>query len=125
MSSSSSSRRLLLLSNSTLHPTGYLEYAQSHITDFLNEANVKRILFVPYALADHDDYTATANDKLGKWGFKVEGIHTFPDPKEAVRNAQAIFIGGGNTFRLLKKLYDNGLVTLIRCDTKKSICWPS
>lgn len=107
-------RRLLLLSNSTLHPTGYLEYAQSHITDFFTTADVKKILFVPYALSDHDDYTATASEKLREWGFEVVGIHTFNDPKKAVREAQAIFIGGGNTFRLLKKLYDNDLVTLIR-----------
>ena len=45
-----SSRKLLLLSNSTLHPTGYLEYAQKHITDFLSSGNVKNVLFVPYAL---------------------------------------------------------------------------
>ena len=64
-------RRLLLLSNSTLHPTGYLEYAQSHITDFFSAADVKKILFVPYALSDHDDYTATASEKLSKWGFEV------------------------------------------------------
>ena len=71
MSSSHPARRLLLLSNSTLHPTGYLEYAQSHICDFFAAAGVKRILFVPYALTDHDDYTATASEKLGKWGFEA------------------------------------------------------
>ncbi len=107
-------RRLLLLSNSTLHPTGYLEYAQSHITDFLAGCGVKRVLFVPYALSDHDGYTATARERLSQWGFEVVGIHTFEDPREAVRQAQAVFIGGGNTFRLLKKLYDNDLITLIR-----------
>ena len=69
--SSHPARRLLLLSNSTLHPTGYLEYAQSHISDFFAGAGVKRILFVPYALNDHDDYTATASEKLGKWGFEA------------------------------------------------------
>ena len=46
--------------------------------------------------------------------YQVVGIHTFSDPKKAVSEAQAIFIGGGNTFRLLKKLYDNDLVKLIR-----------
>jgi dipeptidase E len=43
-------RHLLLLSNSTLHPTGYLEYAEKHIVDFLKKHNAKNVLFIPYAL---------------------------------------------------------------------------
>uniref|UniRef100_A0A8C2B2Y1 Si:dkey-69o16.5 n=2 Tax=Cyprinus carpio TaxID=7962 RepID=A0A8C2B2Y1_CYPCA len=81
-------RRLLLVSNSTLHGGGYLQHCQQQIQDFFGK-NVKRILFVPYALQDRDAYTKTARDK-----FKT--------------------LGGGNTFRLLKALYDNKLVTEIR-----------
>lgn len=51
---------------------------------------------------------------LSQWGFAVEGIHTFPDPVNAVLNAEAIFIGGGNTFQLLKSLYEHKLVDPIR-----------
>uniref|UniRef100_A0A3Q2NPC4 Si:dkey-69o16.5 n=1 Tax=Fundulus heteroclitus TaxID=8078 RepID=A0A3Q2NPC4_FUNHE len=81
-------RRLLLVSNSTLHGSGYLDHCQQHISSFFGK-NVKRVLFVPYALHDRDAYTKTARNK-----FKT--------------------LGGGNTFRLLKSLYDNNVVAEIR-----------
>lgn len=76
--------------------------------------DVKRVLFVPYALHDRDAYTRTARDKFTSLGYEVDGIHEASDPVDAVRKAEGIFIGGGNTFRLLKSLYDNGLVSEIR-----------
>jgi len=112
---SSSVRHLLLLSNSTLHPTGYLEYAKDHITKFLQSHNVKKVLFVPYALKDRDGYAETARKAYTGMGFELDSIHDQSlSPKEAVMSAQAIFIGGGNTFRLLKSLYDDDLVAAIR-----------
>lgn len=75
---------------------------------------MKRILFIPYALFHFDNYTKRVSDVLSQWGFAVEGIHTFPDPVNAVLNAEAIFIGGGNTFQLLKSLYEHKLVDPIR-----------
>lgn len=111
-----SRRHLLLLSNSTLHPGGYLEYAKDHITNFLKSHDIQKVLFVPYALNDHDEYTETARKAYTNMGFELDGIHNYKglSPKEAVQSAQAIFIGGGNTFRLLKALYDNDLVETIR-----------
>ncbi|MEQ2315959.1 hypothetical protein AMECASPLE_027757 [Ameca splendens] len=106
-------RRLLLVSNSTLHGSGYLDHCQQHISSFFGK-NVKRVLFVPYALHDRDGYTKTARDKFKSLGYEVDGIHEVADPVEAVRKAEGIFIGGGNTFRLLKSLYDNNVVTEIR-----------
>ncbi|CAJ1078542.1 alpha-aspartyl dipeptidase [Xyrichtys novacula] len=106
-------RRLLLVSNSTLHGSGYLDHCQTHISDFFGK-DVKRVLFVPYALHDRDAYTKTARDKFKTLGFEVDGIHEASDPVDAVRKAEAIFIGGGNTFRLLKSLYENQVVTEIR-----------
>ncbi|KAJ0070580.1 hypothetical protein NL108_016450, partial [Boleophthalmus pectinirostris] len=76
--------------------------------------DVKKVLFVPYALHDRDGYTKTARDKFRSLGYEVDGIHEAADPVEAVRKAEAIFIGGGNTFRLLKTLYDNKVVSEIR-----------
>uniref|UniRef100_A0A8C2D3G3 Si:dkey-69o16.5 n=1 Tax=Cyprinus carpio TaxID=7962 RepID=A0A8C2D3G3_CYPCA len=81
---------------------------------FLFNREVKRIMFVPYALHDRDSYTKTARDKLKTLGYEVDSVHETPDPVDAVRKAEGIFIGGGNTFRLLNALYDNKLVTEIR-----------
>lgn len=106
-------RRLLLVSNSTLHGGGYLEHCQQQIRDFFGK-DVKRILFIPYALHDRDAYSKTARDKFKTLGYEVDSIHEASDPVDAVRKAEGIFIGGGNTFRLLKCLYDNNVVTEIR-----------
>ncbi|XP_075968358.1 alpha-aspartyl dipeptidase [Anarhichas minor] len=106
-------RRLLLVSNSTLHGSGYLEHCQRDIARFFGK-DVKRILFVPYALHDQDAYSSTARDRFKSLGYELDSVHEAVDPVDAVRTAQGIFIGGGNTFRLLKSLYDNEVVTEIR-----------
>jgi len=107
-------RNLLLLSNSTLHPTGYLEYAADTICEFLRSRNVTEVLFVPYALRKQDEYAATARKAFTGWGFKLTSIHETESPAEAARSAQAIFIGGGNTFQLLNSLYEHKLIDVIR-----------
>lgn len=76
--------------------------------------NVKRVLFVPYALFNFDEYTKRVADVLTNWGFTVEGIHSYSDPVEAVRQAECIFVGGGNTFQLLNTLYQHKLIEPIR-----------
>ena len=104
--------QLLLISNSTLYGSSYLDHAESEIRDFLGD--VKRVLFVPYALHDHDAYAATAKTCFAKMGCELSSIHTANDPQRAVAETEAIFIGGGNTFRLLKTLYDCELLEMIR-----------
>jgi len=105
-------KRLLLLSSSTVHGSGYLEYATTEIRDFLG--NAERLVFVPFALHDRDGYAATARRRFQQMGYELSSLHSAADPKAAVKEADAIFIGGGNTFRLLKELYDLGLLDLIR-----------
>src|SRR6185369_5026170 len=41
-------------------------------------------------------------------------IHSAENPAQAVKETDAMFIGGGNTFRLLKALYDFDLLDVIR-----------
>jgi len=108
-------RNLLLISNSTLHGSGYLDHCADEIKKLLE--NKKSILFVPYARPGgmtHDEYTDIARARFEKMGIKLSGVHEYDDPMEAVKNAEALFIGGGNTFVLIKGLYENNLVEIIR-----------
>ncbi|HTG91780.1 MAG TPA: dipeptidase PepE [Pyrinomonadaceae bacterium] len=105
-------KRILLISNSTLFGSGYLDHAAAEIEDFLGD--LKRVLFVPYALHDRDDYAATVSGRFQRMGCELSSIHTSSDPVKAVNETEAIFIGGGNTFRLLKALYDFDLLAPIR-----------
>jgi len=104
--------RLLLISNSTLHGSGYLDHAEPEIRDFLDD--LKHVLFVPFALFDRDKYAATARARFEKMGYELTSIHTASDPVQAVKETDAMFIGGGNTFRLLKTLYEFDLIDVIR-----------
>ncbi|WP_419999331.1 dipeptidase PepE [Streptomyces boninensis] len=103
---------LLLLSNSAAPGRGYLEHATEVIADHL--AGVAELVFVPYALADHDTYTAKAAAALKPLGVTVRGVHEDGDPARTVAGAQAVFTGGGNSFRLLKALHEHGLIEAVR-----------
>ena len=105
-------KRLLLISNSTLHGSGYLDHAETEIRSFLGD--VKRVLFVPFALHDRDTYALTAQKRFERMGYELSSVHTAATPSRAVADTDAIFIGGGNTFRLLKALYDFDLLGSIR-----------
>ena len=106
--------RLLLVSNSTLYGGGYLDHCAGAITSLLGPST-RRVLFVPYALFDHDAYAATARARFAALGFPLDSVHDAPGgPVRAVEETDAIFIGGGNTFRLLDALWRHGLVAPIR-----------
>jgi dipeptidase E len=102
--------RLLLISNSTLYGSGYLDHCASAIERFLRP-DARRVLFVPYALRDRDAYAARARERFGRMGFELESIHdAHGGARAAVERAEAFFIGGGNTFRLLDALWRNDLI---------------
>jgi dipeptidase E len=104
--------RLLLISTSTVFGTGYLDHAESEIRDHLRD--IRTVLFIPYALQDHQAYATKACARYEQMGFHCESIHASASPRAAIENAEAIFVGGGNTFRLLKALYDLELIDAIR-----------
>jgi dipeptidase E len=105
-------RRLVLISTSTVFGTRYLEHAYPELRELL--AGVSRVLFIPHALKDRDGYTAKAREAFGEMGFVVDSLHEAADPLRAVDEAEAIFCGGGNTFRLLASLCGLGVMDGIR-----------
>jgi dipeptidase E len=113
--------RLMLVSNSTPHGSGYLDHCADAITAFLG-GSVTRVLFVPYALFDRDAYAAKARARFALMGYGLDSAHDFPGgPVGAVEQAEALFIGGGNTFRLLDALWRHELIEPIRRRVKSGM----
>jgi dipeptidase E len=75
---------------------------------------IGRLLFIPYALADHDGYVQVIRERGLDAGYSLDGIHHHPDPRRAVLEAEGVFVGGGNTFRLLRDLYRHDLLDALR-----------
>ena len=114
--------KLLLISNSTLHGSGYLDHCSEEITSFLKER--KNIVFIPYARPNgitHDAYTKIARKRYKKMGFSLKGIHEYESPTHAVDDADAFFTGGGNTFVLLTMLYKTNAFSFVQQAVKKGI----
>ncbi len=106
---------LLLLSSSRVGDTGYLEHAENLIKNHLGD-KTKNLLFIPYAgvSIDYDTYEEMVSTAFEKFGYQITSIHHSSDPQQAILNASAIAVGGGNTFNLLATLYENQLLDTIR-----------
>jgi dipeptidase E len=105
-------KRILLISNSTVYGQDYLDHVELEIKDFLGETS--KVLFIPFALYDRDTYAATARKRFASMGYELKSVHQTSNLEHAISEADAVFIGGGNTFRLLKCLYDFNLLDSIR-----------
>ncbi len=108
-------KQLIIASTSTIHGSGYLEYLFPELDYFFKD--VSTILFIPYARPSgitYEDYTKKVNDSFSKINKKVIGIHTYNNPNEAIKNAEAIFVGGGNTFVLVNQLYKNNVLSTLK-----------
>ncbi|MFC2270758.1 MAG: dipeptidase PepE [Capnocytophaga ochracea] len=108
-------KRILLASTSTVYGGTYLSYLQDELIDFFT--GIDEILFVPYARPSgitHDEYTQIAQQFFNRVGKSIVGLHTFADPKKAIRQAKAIFTGGGNTFVLVNQLYGLEVMDVLR-----------
>lgn len=100
--------RLLLISSSNVHGYGYLDHAEPELRSVLRGR--RSVAFVPFALQNHDAYAAKVRERLARLDVEVVQVRG----RAEIESAEAIFIGGGNTFRLLKRLYDDGLIDPIR-----------
>jgi dipeptidase E len=105
-------RRLLLISSSRTHGTSFLEHCREAI--IAHFSGIERVVFVPYALSNRDAYARLCRAAFEPMGFKVDSLHDSSDPVTTIANAQALFTGGGNTFRLLATLYELNLIVPLR-----------
>lgn len=108
-------KNLIIASTSTIHGGKYLNYLKEEL--YTHFSNISELLFIPYARPggiSHDKYTAIANEFFNTIGVKVKGIHEFNTPKDAIKNAEGIFTGGGNTFVLVKQLYHFDILSLLK-----------
>ncbi len=107
--------KLLLISNSTNAGEAYLDYPKENIRLFLGGKEVKA-LFIPYAAVtfSYDEYERKVKERFQEVGHDVVSIHHYSNPVAAVEEAEAIVVGGGNTWMLLRLLQNNGLISAIR-----------
>jgi dipeptidase E len=112
MSEAGLRKRLLLISSSTIYGHGYLDHVEAEIRDFLGKAH--HVAFLPYALYDRQAYTTRVRNRMQAMGLTLISLHDVSNAHRALEQADAIFVGGGNTFRLLKSLYDCDLLPAIR-----------
>ncbi|MDA8596109.1 dipeptidase PepE [Flavobacteriaceae bacterium] len=107
-------KEMIIASTSTIHGSEYLEYLLDEIDQLYN--NIEEIVFIPYARPSgisHDEYTDLVENALTPLGICVRGLHEFENPIEGLTQAKGIFTGGGNTFLLVKMLYDLGLMSVL------------
>lgn len=104
-------KSMIIASTSTIHGGSYLEYILPALEVLFKDCS--EIIFIPYARPggiSHEDYTSNARSAFAKINKTVKGLHEFDNPTEAVKNAQGIFTGGGNTFLLVTQLYQNNVM---------------
>lgn len=107
--------KLLLISNSTMPGEPYLDYPKYEIRRFLGEKPVTA-LFIPYAAVtfSFDEYCEKVEERFAEVGHHVVGIHTFENPVKAIEQAEAIVVGGGNTWQLVRMMHEQKLMNPIR-----------
>ena len=113
--------RILLISNSTVYGRAYLDHVAEDIENFLGRT--KTVMFFPFALYDRDSDAAKVKARFEAMGYSMESVHSTENPLAAIQRTDAIFVGGGNTFRLLKALQDLDLLEPIRRRVKSGTCY--
>jgi dipeptidase E len=107
--------KLLLISNSTMPGEPYLDYPKQEIKNFLGDKSVSAV-FIPYAAVtfSYDVYCEKVEERFSEIGHNIVGIHTFSDQVKAIHEAEAIIVGGGNTWQLVRKMHEHQLMNPIR-----------
>lgn len=107
-------KKIIIASTSTLHGGSYLDYLLPELQSHFK--GLKSILFIPYARPggiSHDEYTQKVSEAFQTINISVKGIHEFENAETAIKNAEGIFTGGGNTFLLVTKLYYHNVMQIL------------
>src|SRR5688500_3562430 len=107
--------KLLLLSNSTMPGTPFFTWPRAHVKEFLGTGD-HRICFIPFAgvKIGFDDYEQAVAGAFQEMGYRVTSIHRVDDKAELIKSASCIVVGGGNTFALLSRMYEHGLIEVVK-----------
>lgn len=113
--------KLLLSSNSTLHGEPYLQFCKEEINQFLNENNAEKILFIPFAAVtfSYSEYLSNVTKGLDNDDIEITSIHEYENKQAAIETADAIMVGGGNSFKLLNEIYENDILKTIQKEVKQ------
>lgn len=114
---------LLLISNSTNPGEAYLGWPQNEIKEFLDNRGIKRVLFIPFAGVSfsYDEYEAKVKAVFQILGFEIYSIHNAANAIQAVNDSEAIAVGGGNTFHLVREMQKLGLMEAISRKVKEGV----
>jgi len=112
--------KIIIASTSTVYGGKYMDYLRPALETHFT--GVDEIIFIPYARPSgmtHDAYTEIARNYFKEMNIRLKGIHEFENPQKALLQARGIFTGGGNTFLLVKQLYDLNLWGALKNTIKK------
>ncbi len=115
-------KKMIIASTSTVFGSGYLDYLLPVLQ--VHFKNVNTVFFMPYAMPGglcYDAYTEIVSKAFSKINIEIKGIHEYKSPKEVILSAEAIFIGGGNTFELVNQLYKHDLLNNLKLIIERGI----
>jgi len=113
-------KNILLASTSSLHGDSYLNYLKHELVRLFKD--IEEIIFIPYARPggiNHEAYTEKAASFFSTIGKQVRGLESFSNPAQALREGVAFFTGGGNTFLLVKTLWEQGLMEVLQQEVNR------
>lgn len=108
---------LLLISSSYAGEGSYMTHCWNALKNFYGDSGDKYVLFIPYANAyDWQRFADECIADFEKHNIKMKSILDYTDPRTALgdKNLAGVFVAGGNTFKLLKYLYDYTLIDAIK-----------
>ena len=79
-----------------------------------NFQGCKKVIFIPYASGDYVEYTNSVKEMFSHLEFEIIGIHELDNPLVELEKMEGIYVGGGNTFSLVKKLHEKEIIEIIK-----------